>query len=157
MSIAALPSVTVALCSFKHADRLPRLAERLRAQASPVSFEISAVNNISPDKALDLVTLLQADPGPSLKFVSEESLGIDVARNRALREAEGSRFMVFLDVDELALPGPLHAAHNTLEREAADCAGGQAEVEFSGTTRSPWLSGVLLGFLGAVDHEPAAT
>lgn len=149
-----MPTLTVAFCTFKRADRLDKLVAALRAQSCPVPFDILAVNNNSPDNTLDVLKTLQAKPGAPLRVVTETSPGIVPARNRALAEAAGSDYLVFIDDDELPQPGLLDAAYDAIVHEGAECAGGRVEMDFSTIGRPAWLENELLGFLAAVDHGP---
>lgn len=149
-----MTALTVAFCTYKRADRLHCLVEALRAQSCPIPFEILAVDNNSPDNTLEVLAALQNEPGAPLRVVTETSPGIVPARNRALAEAAGSEFLVFIDDDELPHPGLLEAAYDALAREGADCAGGRVLIDFASYGRPHWLGEDLLGFLAAVDHGP---
>ncbi|ODU12268.1 MAG: glycosyltransferase [Thiobacillus sp. SCN 64-35] len=148
-------TLTVAFCTFKRADRLDKLVTALRAQNSPVPFDILAVNNDSPDDTLDVLARLQALPGAPLRVVTEAAPGIVPARNRALAEAIDSGILVFIDDDELPQPGFLEAAHDAITNEGAQCAGGRIEIDFSPCGRPAWLDDEVAGFLGRLDHGSA--
>jgi glycosyltransferase involved in cell wall biosynthesis len=148
--------LTVAFCTFKRADRLPRLVQALRAQVCPVPFEILAVNNNSPDNTLEVLAGLQNQSGAPLRVVTEMSPGIVPARNRALTEAQLSDHLVFIDDDELPHSGLINAAYDALANEGADCAGGRVVIDFSTHPRPDWLGDDLLGFLAAIDHGAEA-
>lgn len=148
--------ITYAFCTYNRADRLERLVAALRAQDSPVPFEILAVNNNSRDDTLTVLERLAALPGVPLRFVTESAQGIVPARNRALAESMDSEIMIFIDDDELPLPGIVAAAHHAISVEGAQCAGGRVEVDFSDHGRPRWLRKELLGFLAEVDHGPDA-
>jgi len=150
------PTLTVAFCTFKRADRLEKLVATLRAQSCQVPFEILAVNNNSPDNTLDVLTGLQQQPGAPLRFVTETSPGIVPARNRAIDEALNSDALVFIDDDELPQPGWLAAACDAIINERAECAGGRIEIDFSSESRPSWLDDEIAGFLGRLDHGPDA-
>jgi glycosyltransferase involved in cell wall biosynthesis len=151
-----MPTLTVAFCTFKRADRLEKLIAALRAQSCPVPFEILAVNNNSPDNTLGVLAHLQCQPGAPLRVVTEMAPGIVPARNRALAESLDRDILVFVDDDELPQPGLLNAAYDTIVNEGAECAGGRVEMDFSTIGRPTWLANELLGFLAAVDHGPDA-
>lgn len=154
---AAVPMrLTFAFCTYNRATRLERLVTAMRAQACPIPFEILAVNNNSQDDTLTVLEKLSALPGPSLRVVTEMQQGIVPARNRAIAEAIDSDILVFIDDDELPLPGTLKAACDAILNEEAQCAGGKVEVDFSGSERPAWLGDELLGFLAEVNHGDAA-
>lgn len=150
-----MPTLTVAFCTFRRADRLDTLVSALRAQDCPVPFEILAVNNASPDDTLDVLARLQARPGAPLRIVTEHTPGIVPARNRALSEARDRDILVFIDDDELPEPGFLRAAHDAITREDAQCVGGRIEIDFSTHARPAWLDDEIAGFLGRLDHGKA--
>lgn len=144
--------LTFAFCTYKRSSRLERLVSAMRAQQCPEPFEILAVNNNSPDDTLQVLERLAQLPGPRLRYVTETEQGIVPARNRALGEAMGSDILVFIDDDELPLPGLLLAAANAVRGEGAGCAGGRVSVDFSSLVRPAWLGDELLGFLAEVQH-----
>ena len=148
------PPLLLAFCSYQRADRLRALVAALRAQQTPVPFEILAVNNNSPDDTTKVLADLQLESGPTLKVVCEPSPGIVPARNRALACAEDYQVLAFLDDDELPRPGWAAAAWHAIQDEGADCAGGQVCIDFSRHGRPAWLDAELSGFLAAIDHGP---
>jgi len=150
--LTAMPTLTVAFCTFKRADRLEKLVAALRAQHCPVRFEILAVNNNSPDNTLAVLESLRQKPGAPLRVVTEVAPGIVPARNRALAETLDRDILVFIDDDELPQPGLLHAAYEAIAIEGAQCVGGRIEIDFSSLGRPPWLDDELAGFLGRLDH-----
>lgn len=147
-----MPLLTFAFCTYNRADRLEKLVASMRAQTCPVPFEILAVNNNSTDNTAEILTGLGQLPGPTLRWVTEPVQGIVAARNRAIAESIDSDIMVFIDDDEMPLPGILDAAAHAILNEGAQCAGGRVEMDFSHTPRPAWLGDELLGFLAAVDH-----
>lgn len=148
--------LTFAFCTYNRADRLDRLVAAMRAQTCAVPFEILAINNNSSDHTEQELKRLAVLPGPVLRWVTEPIQGIVSARNRGIAEAMGSDILVFIDDDELPLPGLIAAAADAILNEGAQCAGGRVEVDFSTVPRPPWLEDNLLGFLAAVDHGPSA-
>jgi glycosyltransferase involved in cell wall biosynthesis len=92
----------------------------------------------------------------TLRWVNEAKQGIVHARNRAIEESLGSDILVFLDDDELPLPGLLQAASHAIFEEGADCVGGPIKVDFESLGRPTWLDSELSGFLGEINHGPAA-
>ena len=121
-------SLTVAVCTYNRAHRLPKLVRALRQQECPIPFEILIVDNNSTDGTQAVLEQLSLEDGHPLRFVKETQQGIVFARNRALEESLSSTYMAFLDDDELPLPGMLKAAIDALEREGADCVGGRKSL-----------------------------
>lgn len=151
-----MTSITVAFCTYNRAGRLDRLVAALRAQSCPVPFDILAVNNNSPDDTLDVLANLQRQAGAPLRVVTETAPGIVPARNRALREALDRDILVFIDDDELPVPGLLQAAHDAIVHEGAHCVGGRIEIDFTEHDRPAWLDDEVAGFLGRLDHGAEA-
>lgn len=148
--------LTIAFCTFKRADRLENLVATLRAQSCPVPFEILAVNNNSPDNTLEILAKLQQHSGAPLRVVTETKQGIAHARNRAIEATRDSEIMVFIDDDELPMPGFLSTAHDAIMSEKAECVGGPVKVCFSPHNRPRWLEDNLLGFLAEVNYGKEA-
>lgn len=146
--------LTFAFCTFNRAERLPGLVAEMRQQQSPVPFEILAVNNNSTDRTTEVLAGLARQPGAPLRWVTEPVQGIVAARNRGIAEALASDVLVFIDDDEMPLPGLVAAAADAILNEGAQCAGGRVKVDFKATARPPWLEDELLGFLAALDHGP---
>lgn len=146
--------LTFAFCTYNRADRLNRLVAAMRAQECPVPFEILAINNNSADHTVQELQRLAALPGAPLRWVTERVQGIVAARNRGIAEAMGSDILVYIDDDEIPLPGLIAAAADAILNEGAQCAGGRVEMDFSTVPRPRWLEDDLLGFLAAVDHGP---
>lgn len=143
--------VTVAVCVYNGADQLPQLIAALRDQHCTLPFEILVVDNNSTDGTAELVRRLAKGPGTPLRLVEEREQGIPYARNRAINSSQSSRYLAFVDVDELPAPQWLSCAIDALEREGAECVGGEIQVRFP-HARPHWLDDELLGFLGALNH-----
>ena len=148
--------LTFAFCTYNRAPRLAEMVATMRTQTCPIPFEILAVNNNSQDDTLDILTGLAAEQGAPLRFVTETKQGIVPARNRAITESLASDILVFIDDDELPLPGLLEAVCDALLNEGADCVGGRVAVNFPPHQRPVWLDDELLGFLAEVNHGDVA-
>lgn len=144
--------LTYAFCTYNRADRLPALVTAMRAQRCPLPFELLAVNNNSHDDTLQVLARLEQKPGPRLRVVTETFQGIVPARNRAIEESLDSDILVFIDDDELPLPGLLAAVTDAILNEGADCVGGRILIDFATQNRPPWLDDEIAGFLGALDY-----
>lgn len=147
--------LTFAFCTYNRADRLEKLVAAMRAQTSPIPFEILAIDNNSSDNTAEELSRLAQLPGPTLRWVTESTQGIVAARNRGIAEALGSDILVYIDDDEIPLPGLLQGAADAILNEGAHCAGGRVAMDFSHHPRPTWLGDELLGFLAAVDHGDA--
>lgn len=151
-----MPLLTFAFCTYNRADRLEKLVAVMREQICPVPFEILAINNNSTDNTTEVLRQLAQLPGPTLRWVTEPVQGIVAARNRGIAEALDSDILVYIDDDEIPLPGLIEAAADAILNEGAECAGGRVEMDFTTIPRPTWLENDLLGFLAAVDHGPDA-
>jgi glycosyltransferase involved in cell wall biosynthesis len=140
--------LTVAVCTYNRANRLPSLIEALRSQECPVPFEIIIIDNNSTDETETVVRRHADSEGEPLRYVKENRQGIVHARNRAIECSRDSQFLAFIDDDELPGPFWMRAAVDALESEGADCVGGEIRVKLDGDMRPAWLEDELLGFLG---------
>ena len=147
--------ITVAICTYNRAGRLPTLVKTLRQQKCPISSEILVVDNNSSDDTQEVLRELVQLDGMPLRFVKETKQGIVHARNRAIDESRNSAYLAFIDDDELPGPSWLNAAVDALDREEAECVGGEIRVSLSVAERPSWLEEELLPFLGEVKNGPA--
>ena len=146
-------SLTVALCTHNHAQRLARTLQAL-AQLLPPScpWELLIVDNASTDGTPQLVSASDwRMPAMNIRVVREEKLGLSNARNRAIREATGE-YIVFMDDDETPDPHWLVAYERIILEVRPDALGGRIEVMFEDGERPAWLQDEVLGFLGKLDH-----
>ena len=150
-------SLTVALCTHNHKERLARTLRGLAQLDAPsCPWELLIVDNGCTDGTSQLVmTSDWRTPEMNVRVVREEKLGLSNARNRAIREAAGE-YVVFVDDDETPDPHWLAAYERIILAERPDALGGRIEVVFEGGQRPPWLQDELLGFLGKLDHGGAA-
>jgi len=144
---------TVALCTHNHAPRLARTLRDLAGLIPPEQpWEFLVIDNASTDDtAAILADKSWRFPGPVVRMVREEKLGLSNARNRAVAEARGE-YIIFIDDDETPDPEWLRAHENAIQSDHPDALGGRIEVMFEDGSRPPWLSDELLGFLGKLDH-----
>lgn len=150
-----LPKLLAAFCTYQRAERLPSLIRALRCQSCTVPYGILVVNNNSTDNTAKTLEGLAKEPGPPLRWVTEMTPGIVPARNRCIDEAKGSKYLVFLDDDELPESRFLQAAVDAFENDGAECVGGRICVEFTPKQRPHWLEDNLLGFLAEVNYGNA--
>ena len=148
--------LTVALCTHNHANRLKRTLHDLQSVIPPRKpWELLIVDNGCTDETPELLRATQwPSDWPEVRIVREDRLGLSHARNRAVAEARGE-YVLFFDDDETPDPQWLAAHEAAMETYAPDAAGGRLEVLFEGE-RPAWLADELLGFLGKLDHGPAA-
>ena len=149
--------LTVALCTHNHRPRLERTLAALAQLHAPQSpWELLVVDNASTDGTAELLadSAWRANRG-NVRVVREPKLGLSHARNRAIRDA-GGEYLVFMDDDETPDPEWLRAFERVMLSERPDALGGRIEVMFEDGERPAWLQDEVLGFLGKLDHGPAA-
>lgn len=151
---AVKDQITVAICSYNAAHYLLNLLEKLIAQDCPMPFEILIVDNNSTDHTQALVLGFAPANGIPIRYVNEPEQGIAFARNRAIEESLSSRYLAFIDSDELPAPNWLKSALRQLGDEDIDCVGGKISIALP--HRPAWLSDDLLPFYGEVDHSDRA-
>ncbi|MBL1264987.1 glycosyltransferase [Methylomicrobium sp. RS1] len=144
--------ITLAFCTYNRAERLEKLVEAIRRQTTSTPFDILAVNNNSTDHTLTELERLAKLSGPVLRYVTETEQGIVAARNRAIAECLDSGVMIFIDDDEIPLPGLIESAAHSILQQGAECVGGKVALDFSTHARPHWLKDELLGFLAEVDY-----
>jgi GT2 family glycosyltransferase len=90
----AAPSITIAICSKDRWDWVDRLLRSIEALPDREDLEILVVDNASADARMR--TICEGRPG--VRHVREDLVGLNFARNRAIREARGA-IVAFLDDD----------------------------------------------------------
>ena len=147
-----MKKLTVAICSYNRAERLPLLIEKLREQKCPIPFDILVIDNNSNDNTQEVLAALAAKQGAVLRWVKESQQGIPFARNRAIEECLSSDYMLFIDDDELPSLNMLASAAFSLEKDDAECVGGRVVINFGNYSRPTWLTDDLLPFYAELDY-----
>lgn len=105
--------ISVAICTYNGAERLPKVLDRLKAQVYPedLKWEVIVVDNNSTDRTVDIVYDYQRQwpHFSSLRYEIEKKQGLAHARQRAVNEAHGE-WIGFLDDDNLPTSNWLVAA-----------------------------------------------
>lgn len=96
--------VVVAVLTYRRAELLAPLLTELVGQVAALGrpAEVLVVDN-DPDAGAE--TTVRPWAGSGVRYVCEVRPGISAARNRALAEAGDAGALVFIDDDELPLPG----------------------------------------------------
>ncbi len=147
-----MKNLTIAICSYNRAERLPGLIKALRSLKCPVPFDILIIDNNSTDQTQTVVSTLACENGPPVRTIIESEQGIPFARNRAITETINSTFLLFIDDDELPSEHMLERAIYALDTEGAECVGGKIDIDFSEHKRPKWLGDDLLPFFGKIDY-----
>lgn len=82
--------VSVVVCTYNRADRLPLALEALLAQEGAVPYEIIVVDNNSTDSTSDVVDTIAQRAGQRVRPVFESRQGLSYARNTGIALARGS-------------------------------------------------------------------
>jgi len=126
-------SITIAVCCYNSARRLPDTLRHLAAQVVPddVSWEVLVIDNASTDGTADVALQTWPSDAPApLRVVTEPNAGLSNARHRAIMEA---RYDVigFIDDDNWVCQDWVQTASKTMSAhpEAGAC-GGPSEAVF---------------------------
>lgn len=120
--------VTVAICTHNRAKDTGEAIESVLAQSfEREQIEIVVIDNRSTDNTADVVKELARLHGPQVRYILENKLGLSVARNLAIREANGE-YILFLDDDALASRQWVQHIVDVFESDAAiGCVGGRID------------------------------
>jgi succinoglycan biosynthesis protein ExoM len=123
--------ISVCICTFKRADLLRRLLDRLANQQTEGLFTYSAVvsDNDSLESAREVVAAFSATSRLRVTYCNEPQQNIALARNKALQHAEGD-FAAFIDDDEFPADDWLLNLYKTCEKYRADGVLGPVKPHF---------------------------
>ena len=115
-----LPHVSVCICTYKRADFLQRLLQKLEQQETRQVFTFSAVvaDNDAACSAKSLVSNLAQNSHIRITYCSEPRQNIALVRNKALEHATGD-FIAFIDDDEFPADNWLVGLLETCESHSA--------------------------------------
>ncbi len=106
--------LTVAICTHNGAKNLKDVLTQLRNQAGSdrIRWEVLVIDNNSSDHTAEVVKDMQTDWPQDwpLRYCFEPRLGLAIARQRAIKEAQG-QLVGFLDDDNLASPSWVAAVY----------------------------------------------
>jgi succinoglycan biosynthesis protein ExoM len=96
------PHISVCICTYNRSKMLEGLLHELAKQETNGLFDysITIVDNDSSESAREVVTLARATTGLPVRYEVEPEQNIALARNKAVRSADGD-FIAFIDDDEL--------------------------------------------------------
>jgi glycosyltransferase involved in cell wall biosynthesis len=151
--MAQSSGITVAICTHNRLETLQLALTGLFA-LEPATFEWSVlvVDNASTDGTLEYAQCVCETHGAVLmRVVEEQALGLSVARNRALQEADHD-IVAFIDDDTIVTPGWLNAVASCFEQHpCAAVVGGPITVKWMGG-EPQWLHPDLLEYFSSLDH-----
>jgi glycosyltransferase involved in cell wall biosynthesis len=132
--------VTVAICTYNGAERLPATLKCLRGQVVPpeVLWEVIVIDNASADNGSEVALAYWSSEVPvPLRVVREERLGLSYARERAFAEAIYP-IVLFVDDDNWLNSNWVRTVSNVMTtRPEVGACGGVIEPFFE-TTPAPW-------------------
>ena len=133
-------SVSVVIGTYNRAHLLAGTLGALAAQEVPPSldWEIVVVDNNSTDSTAQAVAAFAPTTTVPVRYVFEPRQGISHARNRGIREAQGS-ILAFTDDDVLPAPDWISAVASAMERWDAHGVGGRILPRWE-TERPRWLT-----------------
>lgn len=106
--------ITVAICTYNGATRLPKVLELLRSQSltEHIAWEILVVDNNSTDNTAVVVKEYQSNWSKAypIRYYFEARQGLAFARRKAIQEAKGS-LVGFLDDDNFPASNWVSAAY----------------------------------------------
>ncbi len=145
-----MPVISVVICTHNRDYYLGESLDSVLAQEFE-DDDILVVDNASKDQTKQVVDRRLPD-NPRLRYVYEGTLGLNVARNRGMRETTAP-IIVYFDDDAIAPPKWLQAIHAAFQQyDNLGAAGGKVELIWPpGFTRPQWLSDGLAVNLGAYD------
>ena len=92
--------LTIALCAFNSARRLPRALEAIAAMRTPGTWECLVIDNRSSDGTGTVAAEIGKRLGLPLRVIREDRPGLIEARRRAAQEAGGA-ILSFVDDDNV--------------------------------------------------------
>lgn len=118
---AALPHISVCVCTYKRPQLLKQLLRALESQTTGGLFEYSVVvaDNDVKSSAQETVRQFSAKSQVAVEYCVEPEQNIALARNRAISTATGD-FVAFIDDDEFPESNWLHHLYAAIERFQAD-------------------------------------
>lgn len=144
--------VTVTIQTYNRAALLAETLESLRGLRCPagVEYEILVVDNNSGDETAQVIAKYRGLLQPRLRSVFESRQGLSHARNRAVKEAQGS-VVSFLDDDVIVDPAWLAAVAGAFAEQQADVVGGKSYLIYR-PRRPAWLSDDYEFLLSRLDY-----
>lgn len=130
--------VVIAVLTYLRPEGLKQLLPLLIQQADdlPLETKVLVVDNDPEASGRSLVLSFGSEV---LEYVNETRPGIAAARSRALKEAQGARFLAFIDDDEIPSTGWLGALLDTQRRTGAAAVVGPVVSEFE-VKPEEWIS-----------------
>lgn len=144
--------LTVAICTYNGAARLPQVLDGLVAQIDTESFvwEIIVIDNNSRDRTADVVHQYQGWCTHPIHYYFEAQQGLAFARRLAIKKAQGD-WVAFLDDDNIPSPNWVSAVYAFAQSHPqAGAYGGQIQGVYE--TNPPENFNRIASCLGIIDR-----
>ena len=146
--------VSIGICTYNGADRVPEVLDHLRDQhdLNGIQWEVIVIDNNSSDATKDVIQEYQDNwiDGVPLRYVFEQRQGKSFAMEHAMEEARGT-WVAFLDDDNLPAPDWVAEGFRfAQEHPDAGAFGGQVHGLFE---RTPTSSFGLVQSLFAINER----
>lgn len=145
-------AVSILIPTHNRCDILDRTLGSLRGLEVPEGVEVEAivVNNLCTDRTDEVVRGWVSRSKFPLRLVHESNIGLNNARNRAIREARFD-LLAFLDDDVLVDPGWLAGLLRSFDESDAGMIGGRVRLWWGEVERPAWMIPELEDHLSALD------
>ena len=137
--------IAVCACTYRRPDQLRQLLESFKQMKAPSGTEVRVciIDNDVDTSARAVVDELRGDLPFPLDYAHEEQPGIPSARNRALREAADSDYLVFVDDDETVDADWLVELYKVAVETSAAFVQGPVTMTVEDPTDSWWLDTIF--------------
>ncbi len=147
--------LSILIPTHNRCEILDRTLNSLQGLDVPAGLSIEAivVNNVCTDATDSIVQAWITKSTIPLRLVQEPVLGLNNARNRAVREAKTHHdLLAFLDDDVLVDPHWLIALIEAFESTNAGMIGGKVELWWEAVARPEWMIPELEDHLSRLDY-----
>ncbi|MEQ9486277.1 hormogonium polysaccharide biosynthesis glycosyltransferase HpsE [Coleofasciculus sp. F4-SAH-05] len=144
--------LTVAICTYNGAARLPQVLDGLVVQidTEPFVWEIIVIDNNSRDRTADVVHQYQAQSNHPIHYYFEAKQGLAFARRLGIKKAQGD-WVAFLDDDNLPSPNWVSSVYSFAQSHPqAGAYGGQIQGVYE--TNPPENFHRIASCLGIIDR-----
>ncbi|TFG90620.1 MAG: glycosyltransferase family 2 protein [Syntrophobacterales bacterium] len=142
---SGLRQITVCICTYKRPEMLKKLLQRLGTQRTDGLFSFSAVvvDNDRDESGAEVAHCAQRTAPFSIEYLIEPEQSISLARNRAVKSAQGD-LIAFIDDDEFPDDAWLLRLYQTMTASRSDGVLGPIKPHFDNSPPH-WLvkSGIL--------------
>jgi len=144
--------ISVIVCTYNRAVYLPRTLEHLAKQSADNSlFEVLIIDNNSKDQTAQIAQdFISRYPKVQSKYFLELNQGLSHARNRGIKEAQGT-VLIFIDDDAFVRPNYIQNVNDYFSNHANVSAIGGKIIPVYEAEEPQWMSKYLLPLVAALD------